>query len=406
VEESRHIDPEHMSDTPTFNGQYQRAGFILGLQILPSWQAFFNSPAGKALGLINSAQNIGALSALPVAPFVSDRFGRRATLFIGAIIMLAGVILQWAATSVPVFIGARVIIGFGLCFSVNAAPLLITELAYPTQRGKITSLFNTAWYSGSILSAWACFAAYSHAGSSVWSWKIPTLVQGVGPVLQACLIWFVPESPRFLVSKGLESHAVKILTQYHANGGDEQDPLIRFEMAQIRHALHVEREVSERSTFFQLWSSPGNLKRLRIIIAIAIFSQWSGNGLVSYYINLVLEGVGIMSPRTKAAINGGLQCWNLASAMTGAFLVDWVGRRPLFIISTAGMFTAFCMWTLTTALFEGLHDTAAAKATVPLIFVYYWFYDICFTPLIVSYTLEILPYGIRARGFALMVSFL
>ena len=98
-------------------------------------------------------------------------------------------------------------------------------------------------------------------------------------------------------------------------------------MAQIRHALHVEREVSERSTFFQLWSSPGNLKRLRIIIAIAIFSQWrsvsllqihhiyhfkskrfaSGNGLVSYYINLVLEGVGITSPRTKAAINGGLQ---------------------------------------------------------------------------------------------------
>jgi hypothetical protein len=69
--------------------------------------------------------------------------------------------------------------------------------------------------------------------------------------------------------------------------------------------------------------------------------------------------------------------------MTGAFLVDWVGRRPLFIISTAGMLTgeygmpsqlfdsaslpnvvvAFCMWTLTTALFEASHNTAAAKGT-------------------------------------------
>lgn len=122
-----------------------------------------------------------------------------------------------------------------------------------------------------------------------------------------------------------ESQAAKVLAQYHAKGGDENDPLILFEMAQIRHALKVDKEISEKLTFFQLWSTPGNLKRLRIIIAIAIFSQWrsvflshfhltftlpfcrSGNGLVSFYINLVLEGVGITSTRTKAAINGGLQ---------------------------------------------------------------------------------------------------
>src|SRR5882762_4466476 len=120
-----------------------------------------------------------------------------------------------------------------------------------------------------------------------------------------------------------ESQAAKILAHYHASGGDEHDPLIVFEMAQIRHALKLEKEVSRDSTFFQLWSTPGNLKRLRIIIAIAVFSQWrsvavcvtisvihsrrSGNGLVSYYINLVLDGAGITSTRAKAAINGGLQ---------------------------------------------------------------------------------------------------
>jgi hypothetical protein len=71
-----------------------------------------------------------------------------------------------------------------------------------------------------------------------------------------------------------ESQAAKVLARYHANGGDEHEPLIVFEMAQIRHALKLEKEVSENSTFFQLWSTPGNLKRLRIIIAIAIFSQW------------------------------------------------------------------------------------------------------------------------------------
>lgn len=117
-------------------------------------------------------------------------------------------------------------------------------------------------------------------------------------ILSTCYLGrfrFVPESPRFLVSKGLvgvspvvtllrfssvthflfkESQAAKILAKYHANGGDEHDPLIIFEMAQIRHALNLEREINEKLTFIQLWSTPGNLKRLRIIIAIAIFSQW------------------------------------------------------------------------------------------------------------------------------------
>ena len=97
-------------------------------------------------------------------------------------------------------------------------------------------------------------------------------------------------------------------------------------MAQIRHALKLEKDATEGISMWKMWTTPGNLKRLRIIIAIAMFSQWrfvpiynrdffhvftygihSGNGLVSYYINLVLEGVGITSTRTKAAINGGLQ---------------------------------------------------------------------------------------------------
>ena len=64
---------------------------------------------------------------------------------------------------------------------------------------------------------------------------------------------------------------------------------------------------------------------------------YSGNGLVSYYINLILEGVGFTETNTKAAINGGLQIWNLLAAMTGALLVDRLGRRTLFIISNTGM---------------------------------------------------------------------
>ncbi|KAF9267757.1 general substrate transporter [Marasmius fiardii PR-910] len=377
------------------------SSLVNGLQILPDWQEFFGHPSGMLLGLINSAQNIGGFIGLPMTPYASDIMGRRAALFMGSVIMLAGVGLQFAASTVKMFIGARVIIGFGLTFCTNAAPLLLIELSYPTQRGKITSLYNSSWYIGSVVVAWVCFGSFQHMKGD-WSWRVPTLVQAGIPLLQVLLVWFIPESPRYLVSKGFEGKAASILAKYHANGGHEQDPLVVFEIAQIRHAIRIEEEISKDTSFKSLFATPGNRKRMTIIIAIACFSQWSGNGLVSYYINLVLEGVGITSTEAKAAINGGLQIFNLIVAYTASLLVDWVGRRPLFIISNSGMLIAFGLWTVTEALFNALQKTDAAKATIPLIFIYYLFYDIAYSPMLVAYTLEILPYRIRAKGFAVM----
>ncbi|KAI0367738.1 general substrate transporter [Pilatotrama ljubarskyi] len=368
------------------------SSLVNGLQILPAWQDFFKHPNGKTLGEYG----------LPFAPFAADNLGRRPTLFIGAVIMLAGVALQSAAFNIGMFIGARGLIGFGLTFALNAAPLLITELAYPTQRGKLTSMYNASWYLGSILSAWACFGAWTGAGTSPWSWRVPTLVQALGPVIQVMLIWMVPESPRFLVARGLESKAASALARFHSMTNDERDPLIVFEMAQIRHALKMEKEAATSTSFTTLFSTPGNRKRMSIIIALAVFSQWSGNGLVSYYINLVLEGVGISDAGTKAAINGGLQVWNLIAAMSGALLVDKLGRRTLFVISNVGMLIDFGVWTLTTALFNTMDNASAAKATIPFIFIFYFFYDIAYTPMLIAYTLEILPFNIRAKGFAVM----
>ncbi|KAG2341803.1 general substrate transporter [Suillus weaverae] len=378
------------------------SSMINNLQILPGWQGYFHKPQGMKLGLVNSAHGIGILIGTPFSPYVSDLLGRRATMFIGAVVMLAGVLTQATSTTMHVFIGARVLIGFGMSFSINAAPLLISELSYPTHRGKMTSLYNSLWYSGSTIAAWICLASYDDAGTSPWSWRVPSFVQAIIPVIQMVLIWFIPESPRFLMAKGLESQAVRILAQYHTNGGDERDLLVTYEMAQIRHSLNLERQLTSGKSYLRCFSTPGNRLRMFTIIWIAVFSQWSGNGLVSYYINIVLNGIGITQTRTKAAINGGLQIFNLASALVGMMMVDKLGRRKVFLISNIGMLTAFAMWTVTTALFSQSGNVAAARATVPLIFIYYFFYDFAYTSMLVLYTLEILPYNIRAKGFAIM----
>ena len=79
------------------------------------------------------------------------------------------------------------------------------------------------------------------------------------------------------MAKGREQEALQILAYYHANG-NEQDPLVQFEFDEIRNALEVER-VQKQTGWLQLIATPGNRRRMRIAIAIAFFSQWSGNGL-------------------------------------------------------------------------------------------------------------------------------
>ncbi|KAG8748855.1 hypothetical protein FRC14_001898, partial [Serendipita sp. 396] len=198
-----------------------------------------------------------------------------------------------------------------------------------------------------------------------------------------------------------DAEAIDILSKYHANGR-ERDPLVYFTYGQIREALAIEREINQTTSYLTLFSTPGNLRRMRIVFALGFFSQWSGNGLISFYLDLVLENVGVSVPSTRALINGGIQIWCMFVAVTAALLVEKIGRRPIFLVSNAGMVVVFVFWTLTTALWTQNQNRPAANASIALMPIYFLAYSIAYTPLLVSYTIEILPYNIRAKGFSMM----
>ncbi|KAF9467734.1 hexose transporter [Collybia nuda] len=367
-----------------------------GLQSLPYWKEYFNNPTGGKLGLLNAIQNIGCLAAYPFAPYLSDGLGRRPAIFIGAAIMCIATAIQTASQSVGMFIGARFLIGFGLTFAANAAPMLVTEISYPTYRAPLTSTYNSLWYSGAIVAAWTTYGTFQI--KNTWSWRIPSVLQALPSVLQVALVFFCPESPRFLVNKGKDEQALKTLAYYHADG-NEDDPLVRYEFEEIKAAIEFDRTVATKVGYRSLLATPGNRKRMRIIIALAFFSQWSGNGLVSYYLNKVFDGIGIKDPLTQLLINGLLQIWNLFWALGASAMVDRIGRRILFLTSVAGMIIFFTLQTAMSAYFANTGNTGAAHSVIAFIFLFYASYDLAFTPLIVSYTVEILPYHIRAKGF-------
>lgn len=73
-----------------------------------------------------------------------------------------------------------------------------------------------------------------------WSWRIPSLLQGAPAIAQIILLWWGPESPRWLVAKGREPEALQTLAYYHADG-DDTDPLVLYEFEEIKTAINLDR---------------------------------------------------------------------------------------------------------------------------------------------------------------------
>ncbi|GME45931.1 hexose transporter [Neofusicoccum parvum] len=298
------------------------------------------------------------------------------------------------------FIGGRLIIGFGISFTTSAGPSLLNELAHPRMRGQIASMFNVLWYVGSIIASWLTFG--TGYLSTSWSWRIPSLVQGAPALFVLITTFFMPESPRYLLSRGRTAEALHILSTYHANGAPN-DPLVTHSISQITAALAIER-ASRSTTWRRTLSTHPNRRRLGIVAAVAILTLWTGQSAISYYFSPILASVGIASTAQQTGINGGLQIWNLLCAAAGALLADRVGRRPLWLASFGGMLLANVPLTVASACYATRGSVAAAYVTVVWLFLYNAAFNVACNPLLYAYTTEILPYGLRVKGLALQIA--
>jgi hypothetical protein len=164
---------------------------------------------------------------------------------------------------------------------------------------------------GATIAAWITLGTLSI--QSDWSWRSVSLIQMFPSLISLGLTWWVPESPRWLVSRGRHDEARRTLVDIHC-GGDEDDPLARFEYHEIVQTLAFERETGSRS-WFDLVRTRGNRHRTWVVVTCAIASQATGQTIIGYYLVVILDGIGITDPRTQSIINGCLTMWNV-SALT------------------------------------------------------------------------------------------
>ncbi|KAJ1323886.1 hexose transporter-like protein [Microdochium nivale] len=371
-----------------------------GLQSLPLWQKFFDYPVGVRLSLFGSSMTLGGLISLPFIPYSCDVLGRKKSVIIGSVIIIVGVALQAGAINFPMFFAARIILGTGMTLATTAGPLLVAEIAHPQDRAILTTFMGLAYAIGSFVASWVTFGTLKIPND--WAWRLPSLLQCWCTVLILCVIWWIPESPRFYIATDQHEKALHVLAYFHANGND-QDELVQLEYNEIRTAIAMDRDNNVNSSWMDFVATPGNRKRLMLVVALAAFAQWSGNGIISYYLKLVLDGIGITSPQDQLGINSGSKTMSLLVNLGVAFFIDRLGRRPILLLSTVGMFIMFLIWTILNSQYDRNNPNAAlGRAVVGLIYAYNFCYNFK-TGLPLTYTTEILPYGLRAKGAALSV---
>ncbi|XWX00769.1 hypothetical protein V2A60_008790 [Cordyceps javanica] len=371
---------------------------MTGLQGVSAWRDQFGSPTGALLGITSASYPLGAILSTPVSSWLSDAYGRRSSIIVGSFIMIVGVVMQCASHSIGLFIGGRVVVGFGITLALTAAPVLISELAHPRHRVFFGSLYNTSFYLGALLAGWVTFGSYRMG--STWAWRLPTLLQVAPACCQAIFVWFLDESPRWLFYNGRRDQALSVLIQRHGDG--EVTDLVRAEFWEMNDALMAEEEV-QGITLKAFVSSTANRKRLAILVTLAVFGQWSGNGLVSYYLTKILSSVGITHQRDQTMLNGVVSTVNYATSICAAVLSTKIGRRQMFIGGGIAMFLTFSALTASIAVYNEDGSTAASKSALAFIFIYYTSFNVCLNPLLFLYPTEILPYHMRAMGLSILV---
>ncbi|EOO01446.1 putative mfs sugar protein [Phaeoacremonium minimum UCRPA7] len=148
-------------------------------------------------------------------------------------------------------------------------------------------------------------------------------------LLQIAFVFFLPESPRFLMSKDRHEEASRILIKYHGEGNADSD-FVKAEIAEVKTTIALEMEQSKRS-WLDMLRTAGMRRRVLIGSLLGVFTQLSGNVVISYYLGDCLKLIGYTNSDFQAKYNLGKECFNLVCAVTIALFVMKFKRRTMYM---------------------------------------------------------------------------
>jgi SP family xylose:H+ symportor-like MFS transporter len=282
--------------------------------------------ADSVKGFVISGALIGCIIGGAIAGFIARSYGRKTGLIISAVTFTVSAIGAWQPEALNFFgtldifsfLIYRIIGGIGIGLASILSPMYIAETAPPDRRGRLVSWNQFAIISGMVI---IYFVNYLIAGigddewlrSEGWRWMF---FSGVIPsILFLVLLLFIPETPRYLIMKGKDDKAVRIISRI---SGAENAIMIHSE---IKETLHEKNVPWLTFGFFIIF----------IGLMLAVFQQFVGINVVMYYAGNIFRNMGasVNTSLIQTIIVGLI---NMLFTIVAIFTVDRYGRRPLMII--------------------------------------------------------------------------
>lgn len=339
------------------------------INAMDQYKAYFHKQeTGSSTGIIFAIYTIGSMiGALFTGP-VLDLLGRRAGMGIGSVIIMIGAVVVTAAQSEAYLLGGRFVLGFGISLGTSAAPTYAIELAPPQWRGRITGYYNTFFYSGAILATGVTYATAKD--DSQLAWRLPLGLQCIPPgfILLGSLL--IPESPRWLCSRGRFEDARKVLAKYHG-AGDSNHPVVQLEMKEFEESIKVQKSRSWWD-WRQLIHTRNARWRIAMVTLMSYGSQLSGNSVLTYYLPSMYTQLGITSTDRRLLLTFANNIVSCTGAVAGSATNDKVGRRTKLWIGSfvlAGLFAAVTGFSSQFSNHEGATGAGVALSNAGVAFV-------------------------------------
>ncbi|MFA6470533.1 MAG: sugar porter family MFS transporter [Candidatus Latescibacterota bacterium] len=277
-------------------------------------------------GFAVSNMDIGAIIGAIFAGMLTDRFGRKKILIFTALLYVAGGVFSGFSRTYTDLILARMIGGLAIGISTVASPMFIAEIAPAHARGKLVTINQLTIVIGILLSYFSNWLLVDF-GPDNWRWMF--IVQVIPAGIFFAALFFIPESPRWLVTKGKENKAREVFARIGGSIHAER------EIAEIKKAGEYE-EGSLRELF-----RPGFRKALFIGVVLAFFSHMVGINAVSYYAPKIFMRAGFQSANTAIIASLVVMTTLFIFTIVALVVIDRIGRKPLLLIGCLGMGIAF-----------------------------------------------------------------
>ncbi|CAH7676241.1 general substrate transporter [Phakopsora pachyrhizi] len=377
-------------------------GVIGGLTNAPSWNRVFDNPKGDALSTIVAIYEIGCFAGALLAFVVGESLGRKRTIRMGSVWMVAGCLLQTFAFGRIQMIVGRIISGIGMGAINSTAPVLQAEVSPKASRGRYACAQLSTLNFGIFLSYWIDYGMTKHFTSSI-AFRFPIGFQLVLIIPIFMLTFWVPESPRWLMFHNRSSEALDIVARLE-DKFDTQDIDLQTKFKEIEANVLYEKSIQVKG-FKEMFRADGSSTRRRLLIACSVqfFQQLGGINGIIYYANFIFSNSVGFSPELASLMSGFLFTWFFVASFIPWFLIDSIGRRKLLIGSVLIMGCIFAVLAGMIKQVEEHPDSSFVYGVIAavLCFLYFAAFTTGFQATVWVYPPEILPLRIRSKGTAL-----